>query len=176
MGNISKNEHLINPLIVSFIKKGDYFSQALDEKKLQFSYVKITNAKIANNICSNYLSDEEQSKYSDWNIVLTDEVQKLKDKYEQEKEKDELDFFNEIYQYLDKSLNYQLSEKNGISKDITYLKDAIFGDFSFFIFKDFNNYENNLLDQMLQAYLAGGWPCGWEGEYPDGRLVIFSNE
>ena len=46
MGNISKIEHLISPLIVSFIKKGDYLSQALDEKKLQFSYAKITNAKI----------------------------------------------------------------------------------------------------------------------------------
>ncbi|WP_090436936.1 hypothetical protein [Duganella sp. CF458] len=27
---------------------------------------------------------------------------------------------------------------------------------------------------VQQAYLDGGLPCGWEGRYPDGRLVVFS--
>lgn len=176
MGNISKIENSINPTMVDFIKDGNYFSEALDEKKIRFSFVRITDPKVANNICSNYLSEEDQLRYSDWNILLIDEVQTLKDKYENETGKDELDFFNDIYQYLDKVLSYKVSEKNNISEEITYLKDAIFGDFSFFIFQNLNNYESYLLDQMFQAYLAGGWPCGWEGIYPEGKIVIFSNE
>ena len=36
--------------------------------------------------------------------------------------------------------------------------------------------ENQFINNLLQVYLAGGWPCGWEGEYPKGRLVVFSNE
>ncbi len=23
------------------------------------------------------------------------------------------------------------------------------------------------------AYFKGGWPCGWEGKYPEGKLVVF---
>lgn len=27
--------------------------------------------------------------------------------------------------------------------------------------------------RLLEWYLAGHWPCGWEGEYPAGKLVVF---
>lgn len=31
-----------------------------------------------------------------------------------------------------------------------------------------------LWDEMLEAYRAGGWPCGWlDGEYPEGRLAAY---
>jgi hypothetical protein len=30
-----------------------------------------------------------------------------------------------------------------------------------------------LLEEIFTAYRAGGWPCGWDGEYPLGRLVVF---
>ncbi|WP_152601974.1 hypothetical protein [Burkholderia paludis] len=29
--------------------------------------------------------------------------------------------------------------------------------------------------QIEQIYLDGGIPCGWEGNYPNGELVVFSN-
>jgi hypothetical protein len=30
-------------------------------------------------------------------------------------------------------------------------------------------------ERMWQIYRRGGWPCGWEGEYPQGRLVVFAS-
>lgn len=30
-----------------------------------------------------------------------------------------------------------------------------------------------LFPAMLHAYRQGGWPCGWEGTYPQGRLRVF---
>ncbi|VWB80768.1 hypothetical protein BLA13014_03714 [Burkholderia aenigmatica] len=30
-------------------------------------------------------------------------------------------------------------------------------------------------DSILRAYLDGGFPCGWDGRHPAGRLVVFSN-
>jgi hypothetical protein len=30
-----------------------------------------------------------------------------------------------------------------------------------------------LFGLMWDVYQRGGWPCGWEGAYPDGRLVVF---
>ena len=32
---------------------------------------------------------------------------------------------------------------------------------------------DRLFEQMFQAYRAGGWPCGWLGAYPAGKLVVY---
>ena len=32
---------------------------------------------------------------------------------------------------------------------------------------------DSLWDRMWEAYRQGGWPCGWEGNYPAGVLVVF---
>jgi hypothetical protein len=31
----------------------------------------------------------------------------------------------------------------------------------------------NFFDLLWNAYQQGGWPCGWEGPYPGGRLVVY---
>lgn len=35
---------------------------------------------------------------------------------------------------------------------------------------------HQLWKAVQQAYLDGGMPCGWEGRYPKGRMLIFSNQ
>ncbi len=32
---------------------------------------------------------------------------------------------------------------------------------------------NGLFEQMLEVYRNGGWPCGWQGDWPGGQLVAF---
>lgn len=32
-----------------------------------------------------------------------------------------------------------------------------------------------LWKSVEEAYLLGGIPCGWDGEYPEGRMVVYSN-
>lgn len=31
----------------------------------------------------------------------------------------------------------------------------------------------SFFDLLWSVYRQGGWPCGWEGNYPEGRLVVF---
>ncbi|WP_431821231.1 hypothetical protein [Burkholderia sp. F1] len=38
-----------------------------------------------------------------------------------------------------------------------------------------NEYFPAVWEKILGAYLDGGFPCGWNGRYPDGKLVVFSN-
>ena len=44
----------------------------------------------------------------------------------------------------------------------------------------FNCYTSEVFPELWKdiftVYLHNGFPCGWEGEYPEGRLVVFSNE
>lgn len=32
---------------------------------------------------------------------------------------------------------------------------------------------DNLYEKMFQAYLSGGWPCGWKGKHPQGKLIVY---
>lgn len=32
---------------------------------------------------------------------------------------------------------------------------------------------NPFFERLLNIYRAGGWPCGWDGRYPDGKLVVY---
>jgi hypothetical protein len=32
---------------------------------------------------------------------------------------------------------------------------------------------SRFFDRIWDVYRQGGWPCGWEGPYPEGRLVVF---
>lgn len=32
---------------------------------------------------------------------------------------------------------------------------------------------NTFIEKMLQIYLSGGWPCGWEGEFPQGKFKVY---
>lgn len=32
---------------------------------------------------------------------------------------------------------------------------------------------DRLFDRVWDAYRRGGWPCGWEGDYPQGRLIVY---
>jgi hypothetical protein len=38
-----------------------------------------------------------------------------------------------------------------------------------------NDYFPPLWKRILDVYLHDGFPCGWNGHYPEGRLVVFSN-
>jgi hypothetical protein len=33
--------------------------------------------------------------------------------------------------------------------------------------------ESHFFETLYECYCAGGWPCGWKGEYPAGTLVIY---
>ncbi|MEP6859861.1 MAG: hypothetical protein ABJE66_04525 [Deltaproteobacteria bacterium] len=32
---------------------------------------------------------------------------------------------------------------------------------------------NSFWERIWRVYAAGAWPCGWAGEYPEGRIVIY---
>lgn len=54
------------------------------------------------------------------------------------------------------------------------IRDKVASDFYHFAYKravlgDVPHFFETLLD----IYRAGGWPCGWKGSYPAGRLVVY---
>lgn len=37
-----------------------------------------------------------------------------------------------------------------------------------------NGKVDNFYERIFEVYKLGGWPCGWEGEYPEGRVIVYS--
>jgi len=33
--------------------------------------------------------------------------------------------------------------------------------------------QNHFFEKIFQIYQNGAWPCGWEGNYPEGKLIVF---
>ena len=39
-----------------------------------------------------------------------------------------------------------------------------------------NNYIPEIWKDILYVYQHNGLPCGWNGDYPEGKMIVFSNE
>jgi hypothetical protein len=33
-------------------------------------------------------------------------------------------------------------------------------------------FPSKFYEDLLDAYLSGGWPCGWLGKYPEGKMIV----
>ncbi|MEK5029636.1 hypothetical protein [Paenibacillus sp. FSL M7-1046] len=36
-----------------------------------------------------------------------------------------------------------------------------------------NGKKDNFYEKLFHIYQSGGWPCGWEGKYPDGEIIAY---
>ena len=36
-----------------------------------------------------------------------------------------------------------------------------------------NSKDRFFVDVLMKWYRLGHWPCGWDGHYPDGKLIVF---
>lgn len=58
--------------------------------------------------------------------------------------------------------------------DYEELLDEIMGDmYNAAYCRAVNGVSDNLLEKIFMIYKNGGWPCGWEGDYPDGKLIVY---
>ncbi|MFJ8526922.1 cytoplasmic protein [Bacillus sp. NPDC094106] len=39
-----------------------------------------------------------------------------------------------------------------------------------------NGKTDNFYERIFNVYKLGGWPCGWKGEYPKGKMIVYIPE
>lgn len=169
-------EAKLSEKIIEFLEKETYFNEPLRNNDIDFSIKKITSVILADEILNHMLDKEELSKYQEWDIVRSNQITEMKMNYESLNNKSTFELDSEIFKYLGRKLNGKSIKDKTIDEKVPTLMDSLFDDFLYIIFNDYSNMNNHFFNNLLQVYLAGGWPCGWEGEYPEGRLVVFSNE
>lgn len=100
-----------------------------------------------------YLFKNHKAEYNKyWN----DEVETIKEQY-----------LSKITEKVNMALI-----NSGLSVDI--LDDINMNLLSIFMLEYYSEYYScDFYNKMLKIYLAGHLPCGWIGEYPDGKFIVY---
>lgn len=100
-----------------------------------------------------YLFKNHKLEYNkNWN----DEVREIKEKY---------------IPMISEKVSIALTN-NGMMSNI--LNDINMNILSIFMLEYYSEYYScDFYNKMLEIYLAGHLPCGWAGEYPNGKFVVY---
>lgn len=151
---------------ITFLEKGDFFKQPYTTTK---NHRIIRDPQLAMDIAADYAGDNYPDREDtfesnfpesfEWNLGrLDNKLQK-----------------NDFFGYAKQNFN-GADEKLLAVGVCCVLRETMYIDCDL-IFKCYaNGYFTELVDEIRQVYLDGGFPCGWAGDYPKGRLVVFSNE
>jgi len=89
---------------------------------------------------------------------------------------------------------YKLSDFGAVEKELTELPTAFFKCLRRKLPKQYDEIMDEIIgdlyacafaravdeagspffERLLNIYQSGGWPCGWEGQYPEGTLVVYA--
>ena len=167
--NLSEN-------IIKFLEKETYFDEPFKGSGIDFPIQKIISPIKADEILNYMLDDDEVLIYQEWEIVRAKKIIEMQEKYQKIYNRDSFYIDNEIFKYVTRKIGGKVIQDKELDMQIPTLIDCLIDDFLYIVFNDYSNMEHQFFNNLLQVYLVGGWPCGWEGEYPKGRLVVFSNE
>ena len=154
-------------ILINFLENGKLYSKPY-KPDLSKNYLVITDIELAVDIATGRAGDiyfdreyAFESNFPDSFVWYLDRIStKLED----------LNFFNFGVHGFD-----SLKER-WIKNQIDIITETMNLDIEM-IFKCYaNEYFTELWKEILEIYMNDGFPCGWEGEYPEGRLVVFSNE
>lgn len=162
-----RTEQVVNaaPRIIQFIERNDYFDTPFS---LDIDAHIITDGEEANRYLTEFISEE----YGDFEEILN-ALQKDIDYPDDEIE----DIMNEVItsHLMSSSKNYHNANQESAS-GVEDLEDTMWYQLSIFYY--FYLLDEELpptLEMMLKVYEHNGFPCGWIGKYPEGKLVVYSN-
>lgn len=88
-------------------------------------------------------------------------------------------YWNEMVVKIKKEYISAISESLEIALDEFKGKDSIMVDIKanlviLFMLNFYSEYYNSdFYDKMLEIYLSGHLPCGWSGNYPEGKFIVY---
>ncbi|MFV5516523.1 hypothetical protein [Acinetobacter gerneri] len=165
----------IDVTILNFLNQKTFLAVPVNPNKINFDILKITDPSYADDIFSQTLDADIQNQFDDWETIIANEIISIKEIY-RKNNSDITGLYIKISNFVEKKVEEKIIKNINLNEKIPYLLDSIYSDFTKIVFNDYTKLNNQFFNNLLQVYLAGGWPCGWEGQYPKGKLVIFSNE
>lgn len=111
-----------------------------------------------------YFIDDE---YYTWNDLKELEMEKIR----------EIIYKHENYKIINEELRkigIRNISKMAISNECKEVWDDIYNDLINCIkVRAVIGEKDNFFEKIFQVYLSGGWPFGWDGDYPNGKLKVY---
>lgn len=153
---------LLEPELVNFLQKMDFFDRRYNGHS--DGILVINDPKLADEYF------HQESDFGDWSDIQNSDWGDFDEPPSPEFMSESLDFV---------AKNIVSSEKNfhGANLVLENLQDNIISDIcSIFEFDCMELPLPPVWQLIKYVYLHSGWPCGWDGVYPAGRMVVFSND
>ena len=150
--------------VLDFITSGNFLN--MSESKDANDTLVLTDFQTAKDYAFNkYYGDEEYT----WSDICADESSKVWGEIFKHSDTENLqNVFSVILHNIDNSI------KNQIKSPYDELRDDLVDDLSNCInSRAVQGTKNKFYEQIFSAYKSGGWPCGWDGDWPNGRLVVY---
>ncbi|UIR55068.1 hypothetical protein LZQ00_12340 [Sphingobacterium sp. SRCM116780] len=152
----------LEPDLVNFLQKEEYFEKPYHG--LKDNFLIITDPKVADAYFNNITDAgdwEDIQNSGDWDI---DDVPST-------------EFDSENLKYVSDNFLSKNKKYHNANDAAENLQDNMISDFCrMFDFCCMEMDAPPIWKTIRYVYLHSGWPCGWDGDYPNGRMVIFSNE
>ncbi|WP_343569356.1 hypothetical protein [Acinetobacter sp.] len=151
---------------ISFLEQGNFFNKPF---QMSGDYKIITDAKVG----INYATNDDFDSFDEWETV-SNSYEVFPESFE---------WSQRISAKLKKNNFFGFHEKdfNGAVEKWEYDESCLLIELMYrdieIIFQCYaNDYFPKIWKDILEVYLNDGFPCGWDGHLPEGRLVVFSNE
>lgn len=166
-------QQIENDEIVKFLKRKVFFDTPFLLKDVTRFHI-ITDSETA----IDYATNENSDDFSDWQTLWDNELEKAG---VYENMTDHIEY--KINEFLEKEFNYSKDFSNATNKvgydegaKISLLFNNMEGDMFRLLKCVATGKSSSFFDKVREAYLNNGFPCGWDGLYPNGKLVVYSNE
>jgi len=170
----SPPNHLHVQEIIDFVESGSILQKPFDQSNLDSFEFELKLIGDLEDVEIYRDSDAENAriKRSDWHDLLQSNSSKASygGLFTDRKYYRNLSpIFDKQYAIFREQLSNQLNEVLSLD-EIDWIADDMLS----LIISRTSLGENELLyENIFEVYKAGGYPCGWEGAYPRGRLVVF---
>lgn len=140
-------------------KEGD-FGFEVEYTKSQSKVKKLINGIKWENICleerGNFTAFLHINHNEDYNKFWREMVRKIKSEY---------------ISVISESLEVALQDNKDKDSIIIDIKSNLVILFMLNFYSEY--YKSDFYDKMLEIYLSGHLPCGWSGNYPEGKFIVY---
>jgi hypothetical protein len=152
--------------LVAYLNRMSYFDRAYSGSRS--ARIVLTDADVA----FKYASDDSFEKFDEWETV-SDSPDVFPDDFEWKSWIDHNLLENDYFGLASKDFNG--ADVKWTQSGICLLNELMHRDVRILFNCYANNFFPDIWRQILDVYLNDGFPCGWQGRYPEGELVVFSN-
>ena len=150
---------------ITFLQQGNFFSQPYRTTK---NYLVISDPIFAMDVAADYAGDQFYDREDAFEYDFPENFEWDLGSIDRKLQK------NHYFEYASKNFN-GADHKLTVQK-VSILLETMDIDIGYIFACYFNDYFPELWKEIFEIYMNHGFPCGWEGEYPQGRLVVYSNE